>query len=319
MQVLAGLVIVLLIVSIIGGYFALSYVTKAKNAALERQNNPVLRPTLQPTAMPTVIVNASPVPVTNGSSATDISNGSLSAPALDYDDLLAYYEAHNMSKGQSETNVTPILTGDPALVNGVRIYDPSATPTPTATPVLDLMSTNRITPLRDEDRSLVPDSSLDAETVGSLAWDAGQSNVPSYMYQTDYPVFQLRFVSNTVSTIRQERVVMEIDKYMPIGGWTTLKYFQFNRADYIAPGLILDRDTGRKSPNGSPGSFTVTQDLSSVFTNGTIPRTFNVMGYNVDTSGRYRIQVWVYAPDDTGKESQACWISVQMQVLAKYG
>jgi hypothetical protein len=198
------------------------------------------------------------------------------------------------------------------MEHGIRIYDLNATPTPTATPLPDLMSENSITPIRPEDTYLAPDSSMDSQVPGALAWDSDHSVFPSAMYQEDFPVVLLRFVSNVNYPISHERVVLKLERQDIFGGWWKLYYTTWNESITITKGKDL-------APGQAPGEYTICKNFTSVFTrtNGKIPETWPVMGQNVDTAGRYRIQIWIYVPDSEGVESQACYISKQFQVIEK--
>jgi hypothetical protein len=299
------IIVVLAILLVFGVMIAITW-------ALVTPNNQI-QPNPTPLITPIPVSNTSPTPtISNASPTTIIQNGS---PTVlpSYDDLYNYWMTTNNTTYRNTSNptVTPILYGDPALENSVRIYDIKATPTPTPTPIIDPMSKYRITFVHPEDQSLLPDSSMDATITGILAWDAAASNFTSYAYQGDHPVLKLRFVSQAPYTINDPSIVMQIDKQIILGGWYTLRYIAWTEKATITAG----KDDGLGHTVSSPGSITLYKDLNDVFDNGDIPKSVNVQGYNVDTQGRYRIQIWIYTADSNGIQAQSCYISKQFQIL----
>jgi len=280
----------------------------------------------------TPIINASPTPIINASpSATPISDNA----EPDYNDYLAYLATHDVNGNatpkdlpntisyaqwkeilnNSSVITTPILNGDPAYSNGVRIYDPKATPVPTPTPTPNPMDKYRITPIHPEDQPLIPDGSLDGELVGSLAWDASNSNVTPYAYQGDIPVFKLVFSSNCAYIIKNETIQMKVDRNMGLGWWQQITYSQWNVSKIIGP---LIGSSQNDWAGNAPTSLILYEDLSTIFPpDGAIPKQVTISGFNADTSGRYRIQLWILVPDDKGVLSQACWISKEFEIISK--
>jgi hypothetical protein len=152
---------------------------------------------------------------------------------------------------------------------------------------------------------------MDSQMPGSLAWDPEHSTNLSYMYQGDHPVITMRFVSNCNYDIHKERVVLQLDRQDLFGGWWTVKSITWNDTAVITNGKDL-------AYGEATGEYVFYKNFSGIFPEGNIPDKWPIMGYKVDTSGRYRLQVWIYTPDSVGVESQACYISKQFQVLAKH-
>lgn len=260
-----------------------------------------------PTANPGVL-NASPsIEATPTPTPEPIDNASPSVNEEypSYDDLLNYWKRNNNTTYNRTTNptITPLLYGDPALENDVRIYDPNATPTPTPVLAPGPMSAYRISPLQTKDMGLIPDASMDTRVCGALAWDAEYSNFTKYAYPGDHPVFALRFVNNVNYDIVNPKVKLQVERQTLFGAYYSLQYVEWTETAVITKGKNLDAGTG-------PGAIVIYKDLNDVFEKGDIPEKYPFMGYELDTAGRYRIQVWI---DD--RNAQACYISQLVQIL----
>jgi hypothetical protein len=299
----------IIVLTLIGSFLCALVLPGINDAAARHKVTPTPVPTI--TFTPTAIVNASPEPTVIANSSPNISNASPSIQA-DYDDYLRWRHDHNESLWTASPSITPLLTGDPAYENGVRIYDPKATPTPTVTPVptADPMAGNYITPLRPEDSYLIPDNNLDSRLTGALAWDAEHSTSFSYVYQEDTPVVAMRFTSNVNYNIYKERINLKLERQTIFGGWQQVCYITWNESVMINKGKDLQQ-------NEAVGSYVLYKNFTSVFTDGKIPKTYPVMGYPIDTAGRYRLQIWIFTPDNNGVEAQACWISKQFQIIER--
>ncbi len=264
------------------------------------------------TNTPPVITNSSPTPTIENASPA-IENNSPAVPSVepDYYDYLAWKEHYQNKTEPGNPTTTPIMSGDPAMEHGVRIYNESATPTPTPVPAFDPMSENNVTDASIVETTQYPlDASMDSRVTGSLAWDAEHSTNLSYLHPGDHPVIMMRFVSNCNYDIHHERMVLQLDRQDLFGGWWTVKSITWNDSVTITKG----KDLGYGE---APGTYMFYRNFTGVFDKGNIPDKWPIMGYNIDTTGLYRLQVWIYTPDSVGVESQACYISKQFRVLER--
>jgi hypothetical protein len=247
-----------------------------------------------PTAYPTAIVNASPTvePIDNASPASTV------LPS--YDDYLYWRDHYENKTTPGNPTSTPLLNGDPALTNSVRIY--TATPTPVATPTPSpAMNKEKHTDLRAEDSYLLPDSSKDATTTGIMAWDAAASKgLYSYYYKGDYANISLRFVSQYWKPIDNPTIIMKLSKQDVFGGWHQVQYSTWNETAHLEPTMY---DESGRIMTRLPGDVWVNYQFE-------VPDKIKYMGYNVDTSGRYLLECQIFYDN-----VQACSISKQVQII----